>query len=79
MVALAAAAPLSAQQQEPDQDLGSALILARQGKLDSALVYLARARTADPKNIEIRLAQARVLSWRRRYAEALAGYDSVLA
>ena len=79
MVALTTVSPLSAQQPEPDRDLGTGLSLARQGKLDSALVYLARARTADPTNTEIRLAQARVLSWRHRYAEALAGYDSLLA
>ena len=78
-MALSAASQLSAQQPGPDQDLRTALLLARQDKLDSASVYLARARAADPQNAEIRLAQARVLSWRHRYAEAVAGYDSLLA
>jgi tetratricopeptide (TPR) repeat protein len=79
VAALTAVSSLSAQQPEPDRDLATGLGLARQGKLDSALVYLARARTADPTNTEIRLAQARVLSWGHRYGQALAGYDSLLA
>jgi tetratricopeptide (TPR) repeat protein len=75
---LATASLLSAQQQEPDQAMRNGMILAREGKLDSALVYLARARAADPRNIEIRLAQARVVSWKRHFPEALALYDSLL-
>jgi tetratricopeptide (TPR) repeat protein len=78
VLALTAVSPLSAQQQEVDQDLRTGLILARDGKLDSALVYLARARAAHPEDTETRLAQARVMSWKQRYADAIAGYDSLL-
>ena len=53
-------------------------LLSWQGKLDSALVYLARARAAEPANQDIRLAQAQVLAWSKRYSEALLQYDSVL-
>jgi tetratricopeptide (TPR) repeat protein len=55
------------------------LLLAWQGKLDSSLALIGRARRADPRDPEARLIQARVLAWQHRYAAALAGYDSVLA
>jgi Flp pilus assembly protein TadD len=55
------------------------LLLAWQGKLDSSLALLGRARRADPRDPEARLIQARVLAWQHRYPAALAGYDSVLA
>jgi Flp pilus assembly protein TadD len=54
-------------------------MLSWEGKLDSALVYLGRARAADPRDVEIRLIQARVLAWDKQYAAALQQYDSVLA
>ena len=55
------------------------IMLSWQGKLDSALTYMARARAADPADIDMRLAQARVRSWDKQYDTALALYDSVLA
>lgn len=54
------------------------ILLSWKGKLDPALVLIARARTADPKNQEMRLAHARVRSWNKQYEAALALYDSVL-
>jgi tetratricopeptide (TPR) repeat protein len=55
------------------------VILSWQGKLDSALVLLGRARAEDPGDIEIRLIEARVLAWDKQYPAALARYDSLLA
>jgi tetratricopeptide (TPR) repeat protein len=55
------------------------LMLSWQGKLDSALTFLARARAADPADIDMRLAQARVRSWDKQYDAAIALYDSLLA
>lgn len=54
------------------------LMLSWQGKLDSALTFIARARTADPADIDMRLAQARVRAWDKQYDAAIALYDSVL-
>jgi Flp pilus assembly protein TadD len=54
------------------------ILLSWQGKLDSALVYLARARAAEPADQDIRLAQAQVMGWNKQYADALLRYDSVL-
>jgi tetratricopeptide (TPR) repeat protein len=42
-------------------------------------VLLGRARAAEPRDAEIRLIEARVLAWDKRYADALARYDSLLA
>jgi tetratricopeptide (TPR) repeat protein len=39
------------------------VLLAWQGKLDSALVFLARARASEPADQDIRLAQAQVMAW----------------
>jgi Flp pilus assembly protein TadD len=55
------------------------ILLSWEGKLDSALTLIARARAADPADIDMRLTQARVRSWNKQYAAALALYDSVLA
>jgi tetratricopeptide (TPR) repeat protein len=55
------------------------ILLSREGKLDSSLVLLARARTVEPDDIELRTTQARVLAWSQRYHEAIAAYDSLLA
>jgi tetratricopeptide (TPR) repeat protein len=60
-------------------NLRMGIMLSWQGKLDSALTFIARARATDPADIEMRLAQARVRSWNKQYAAALALYDSVLA
>jgi thioredoxin-like negative regulator of GroEL len=54
------------------------ILLSWEGKLDSALTLIARARAADPADIDMRLTQARVRSWNKQYAAALALYDSVL-
>lgn len=61
------------------ENLRLGTMLSRQGKLDSALTFIARARAADPADIDMRLAQARVRSWNRQYDAALVLYDSVLA
>jgi tetratricopeptide (TPR) repeat protein len=55
------------------------VMLSWQGKFDSSLVYIARARAGDPADVEIRLIQARVLAWKKQYRAALARYDSILA
>jgi tetratricopeptide (TPR) repeat protein len=55
------------------------LMFSWRGENDSALVYMARARSSDPRNPEIRLAQARVLSWAHHYSAAISRYDSLLA
>ena len=54
------------------------ILLSWEGKLDSALIFLARARAAEPADVDIRLAQARVRSWNKQYDAAIALYDSVL-
>jgi tetratricopeptide (TPR) repeat protein len=50
-----------------------------QGKLDSALVYLRRARAVDAADHEMQMVHARVLSWNKQYDAGLTLYDSVLA
>ena len=55
------------------------ILLSWEGKLDSSLVVLSRARTAAPGDTELRLTQARVLAWHQRYHQAIASYDSLLA
>jgi hypothetical protein len=54
-------------------------MLSWEGKLDSALVFIARARASDPADIDMRLAHARVRSWDKQYDAAIALYDSVLS
>jgi tetratricopeptide (TPR) repeat protein len=54
-------------------------MLSWEGKLDSALAFLARARASEPADPEIRLIQARVMAWDKQYEAALLRYDSVLA
>ena len=54
------------------------IMLSWRGKLDSALTFIARARAADPADLDMQLAQARVRSWGKQYATALALYDSAL-
>jgi tetratricopeptide (TPR) repeat protein len=60
-------------------NLRMGVMLSWQGKLDSALVFLGRARTSDPVDPEIRLIQARVMAWDKQYEPALLRYDSLLA
>jgi Flp pilus assembly protein TadD len=54
------------------------VILSWQGKLDSALIFLARARASEPADQDIRLAQAQVMAWNKQYGDALLRYDSLL-
>jgi tetratricopeptide (TPR) repeat protein len=55
------------------------VMLSWQGRLDSALIFLSRARAADPADPEIRVIQARIMALDKQYEGALARYDSVLA
>lgn len=48
------------------------------GKLDSALVLIHRARTVEPRDPDLRTTEARILSWDGRTDEAIALYDSVV-
>lgn len=59
-------------------NLRMGIMLSWQGKLDSALTYIVRAREADPADSDMRIAQARVRSWNKQYEAAIALYDSVL-
>ncbi len=75
LLLLALAGPVAAQQGSAVE----AIAVARAGRFDSALALLARARSADPGDAEVRLAQARVLGWAGRQREAIALFDSILA
>ena len=55
------------------------ILVSWDGKLDSSLVLLSRARTADPTDLEAALIHARVRSWNKQYTAALATYDTVLS
>ncbi len=55
------------------------ILLSWNGKLDSSLVLIARARTSDPRDVEMRLTHARVRAWNQQYEAALSLYDSLLA
>jgi tetratricopeptide (TPR) repeat protein len=68
-------------QQNPSDaraNLRLGLMLSWRGKLDSALVFIARARASDPADIDIRLAHARIRAWDKQYHAAIALYDSLL-
>lgn len=54
------------------------VLLSWQGKLDSSLVFLGRARAGAPADPEIRIIQARVMAWNRQYDAAIVRYDSLL-
>lgn len=54
------------------------IMLSWQGKLDSALILIARARSTDTRDAEMRIVHARVRAWNKQYDAALAVYDSVL-
>lgn len=78
----ARAAYVSALQDEPGLPRANfrlGVLLSWNGKLDSALVLLARARAGDPENEEMGLVQARVMSWNKQFDEATVRYDSLLA
>jgi tetratricopeptide (TPR) repeat protein len=55
------------------------ILLAWDGRLDSALVLIARARSGHSQDTEMALIHARVRSWNKEQEAALAIYDSVLA
>jgi tetratricopeptide (TPR) repeat protein len=55
------------------------ILLSWDGKLDSSLVMIRRARAEDPGDPDLEVAEARVLSWAGRYDESVAHYDSVIA
>jgi tetratricopeptide (TPR) repeat protein len=48
------------------------------GKLDSALVLIRRARQVEPRDPDIRTTEARILSWDGQTDAAIALYDSVV-
>ncbi|MEO7987469.1 MAG: tetratricopeptide repeat protein, partial [Gemmatimonadales bacterium] len=75
LLLLGLSTPLAAQGSPADK----ALEVARSGKADSALSLLVKARAADPENLDLQLAHARVLGWAGRRGEAESVYDSVLA
>jgi tetratricopeptide (TPR) repeat protein len=54
------------------------VMLSWRGKLDSSLIFLARARASDPADPEIRLIEARVMAWDKQYNAALFRYDSLI-
>lgn len=48
------------------------------GRLDSALVLIRRARAVEPRDPDLLVGEARVLAWDGRYDEAILKYDSAL-
>jgi len=55
------------------------ILLSWDGKLDSALVLIRRARAEDHADPDLEIAEARVLSWAGKFDESVAHYDSVIA
>ena len=55
------------------------ILLSWEGKLDSSLTMLGRAREIDPDDADLRYRQALVMSWRGDYRDAMLRYDSLLA
>lgn len=55
-----------------------AILASWDGKLDSSLTLLHRARQVDPDDPDVQVAEARILSWKSDHRDALALYDSVL-
>jgi tetratricopeptide (TPR) repeat protein len=70
---------LAANPQATRANLRIGVMLSWEGKLDSSLVFLARARVSDPTDPEIRLIQAQVMAWDEQYGAALLHYDSLIA
>ncbi len=65
--------------QSPGANLRLAILLSWEGKLDSSLVLVSRARSGDPHDADMAVIHARIRSWNKQYSSALALYDSVLA
>ena len=63
----------------PRANLRLGILVSWDGKLDSSLVLIARARAADPTDVEAALTHARVRSWNKQHSAALATYDTVLS
>ncbi len=63
----------------PRANLRLGILLSWEGKLDSSLVLISRARSGDPNDAEMGVIHARIRSWDQQYGAALALYDSVLA
>jgi tetratricopeptide (TPR) repeat protein len=55
------------------------VMLSWQGKHRSALRFIARARRSEPRDVEARLIEAKVLAWNHHFGQAITRYDSVLA
>jgi tetratricopeptide (TPR) repeat protein len=55
------------------------ILLSWEGKLDSSLTMLRRARDIDPDDADLRYRQALVMSWHGDYRAAILRYDSLLA
>ncbi len=54
------------------------MMLSWRERFDSALVFVNRARAAEPADPEMRLIEARILAMAGRHGDALARYDSLL-
>lgn len=59
-------------------NLRLAILLSWDGRLDSALVLIARARAVNPTDAELATTHSQIRSWDKQYNAALALYDSVL-
>ena len=70
---------LAANPRSARANLRLAILLSWEGKLDSSLAYLARARAVEPADVDMRLIQARVMAWNKQYGAALMRYDSLLS
>jgi len=62
----------------PRANLRLGILLSWDGKLDSSLVLISRARASNPTDAEMALTHARIRSWNKQHGAALALYDSVL-
>ena len=60
-------------------NLRMGIMLSWQGKLDSALTLISRARAAEPADIDMRLAEARVRSWKGDLSAAERLYQGIIS
>jgi tetratricopeptide (TPR) repeat protein len=70
---------LATNPQSGHANLRVGIMLSWAGKTDSALIFLARARAAQPNDTDVRLAQAQAMAWNKQYPAALLRYDSILS